>query len=320
MLGFWWQVVRLAFYLPILMVGANRGPLAGLSAGVAASSLFAFVVVSRGITDASWPSILAPDFAVVGLLGGTLMEVWPRFRQLNSARASHAKPAPDKTSEGDIRLDLNPISSIQSAAGLLADGDAPPELRQELFGIISTECEHLSANITDRLQQSHVAEASQFQEVDITPIIDGALSEVVFVLCGRRTMVRRELAPDLPPIQCNPDQIRNLVMSLTMIAVQSAPAGYEVILRARRGDDGVILDLRDQGQGSFVARAANWFFHSRSGATGSGLADAYDIVRQHGGTLEGKASVRKGLEFSVCLPLRRDSTHGGRQGAVSGGR
>ena len=316
--GIWWHVVRWAAYLPILLVSARHGPIAGLWSGVAASLLWALATVSRGAGDVSWLSILSPDFAAVGLFGGRLLGVWPRSRQRYSASEPAAWPEMGPISEPEIDLNLNPIASIQSAAGLLAEEDTPADLRHELAGIISTECGRLSAGITSLLQRTAAAASPQFSEADLPPIIDAAVREAEFVLCGRGTVVRKEIAAELPSIQCNPDQLRNLFMSLTISAVQSAPAGDTVILTAHRGDEGICLDLKDQGQGSFLSRVRGRFYGARPSTTAVGLAAAYDIVRQHGGKIEAKINVRKGFEFSVWLPLRRNRGNG--KCASGGGR
>jgi signal transduction histidine kinase len=109
-------------------------------------------------------------------------------------------------------------------------------------------------------------------------------------------------------------------MSLTVNAAQSVPAGDTVLLTARRGDGGVYLDLKDQGHGSFLSRVRGRFYGARPATTGVGLAAAYDIVRRHGGKIEAKVNVRKGFEFSVWLPLRRDCADGNWQGSGGGGR
>jgi hypothetical protein len=318
--GIAWHVFRWALYLPILLVGARYGSLAGLIAGFAASLLFAVVFAEHGNGGASWPGVFAPDFALVGLLAGRLIDVWPRFNQLYTARGMGTSPVPYGTSKSKNKLDPNPFASIESAARLLAEDDTPANLRQELAGIISTECEHLSASVTGLLEQVRESAPPQVYEADFGEIIDAAVGGAAFVLSGRGIIVRKEIAPDLPSIQCNPDQIRNLVMSLTVHAAQSAPHGIELVLTADRGDDGLILDVRDRSRRSFADRLASRFFSLPSRPTGAVLATAYDIVRKHGGKIEAKANVRKGFEFSVWLPLRRNNTDVSGQDIVGGGR
>jgi hypothetical protein len=315
--GIWWNLVRWAFYLPILLVGARYGSLAGFFAGLTASLLCAVVAVSRGMGDVSWPGTFAPDFAVVGLLGGFLI-TWPRFRKLYPGREADPWPALGRTSEPEIPFDANPLTSIESAARLLGENDTPADLRQELVGIIAKECNHLSASITSLLENRREAAPPQVCEADITPIIEAAVRDAEFVLSGCGIVLHKEIAPDVPPIECNPDQIRKLFTSLIINAAQSANAGTDVALEAHCGHNGVVLAVR--GQGPFVRRVANRFFGSHAGPSSVGLAAAQDIVRRHGGRIGGKTNLGKGLEFSVWLPLRRNDTNGGWQGATSRGR
>lgn len=315
--GIWWHALRWAFYLPILLVGARYGPLPGLFAGLTASLLCAVATTSRGMADVSWPSIFVPDFAVVGFLGGFL-RISPRFGKRYSAGEVDPWPALSQISQPEITLDPSPLASIESAARLLGESDTPAELRQELVGIVVKECQHLSTCITGLLQQRCETAPPQVCEADITPMIDAAVRDADFVLCGRGIVLRTAIAPDVPPIHCNPDQIRNLLMSLIINAAQSATAGTAVILDAHCGYNGVVLDVR--GHGVSVRGVANRFFASREGTSGVGLAAARDIVRRHGGRIIGRANIGKGLEFSVWLPLRRNDANGGWQGADSRGR
>lgn len=316
--GMWWHIARWAFYLPILVVGAKHGSFAGLFAGVTASLLCAVVAASRGMWDVYWPSILAPDFAVVGLLGG-FPRMWPRFRKLYSTGEADLWPSLSRISEAEITIDLSPpLASIESAARLLGEGDTPAEMRKELAGIIVKECKHLSGSITGLLQQRREGTPPQSVEADIIPIIGSAFRQAEFVLSGRGIVLREEIAPGVPPIQCSPDQLRNLFVSLIVNAAQSATSGTEVVLNAHLGYDGVVLEVSSQG--SFVRRAANRLFGPRSLTSGVGLALAHDIVLRHNGRITCKTKSGKGLAFSVWLPLRRNDTNGGWQGAGSRGR
>ncbi len=318
--GIWWHVVRWAAYLPILAMSARYGPTSGLCAGLAVSLVWALLTVSWGMGDLAWLSMLMPDFAAVGLFGGRLLGVSPRSRQRYAANEALAWPEPGGISAPYADVNLDPIISIQSAAGLLAEEDTSVALRQELADIISRECGRLSVSITGLLQRAPAVAQPQFREANLVAIVDAAAREVESVLWDRGIVVHKEIAPELTIIQCNPDQLRNLVRCLTVNAVDSAPAGDEVVLKARRGEDGVILEVRDQRRGSFISQVLSRFFDSRPEATSAGLTAAYDIVRQHGGKIEATVNVRKGREFSVWLPLRRDLGDGNGQGTGGGGR
>jgi hypothetical protein len=318
--GLWWPVIRGIYYLPILMVSVRHGPLAGLTAGLGASLLYAFAADSKGMSEMAWLSILIPDFALVGLMGGKFLKSGTRLGRVSLAGGSEAWPRLGRTSQIENNFDLNSIASIQSAAGLLSDEDTPPEQREELAGIISTECQHLSASIQGLLQLSHAPAQPQFFVADFGPVIDGAIHEVEFVLGGRGALVHKEIASDLPSVECDPEQIRNLLLTLIINSLQSLPPGTSVILAARCADEGVLVDIMEQNRESFLRRLLNRFSSAYPRATSVALAAAYQIVQHHGGRIRSNRNVRKGLEFTVWLPLRRKCTHGGGQNTVGGGR
>ena len=315
----WWLVARLAFYIPILMVSVRLGPIAGLSAGVAATILVALAATSRGMSDIASLGILTPDLALVGLLGGKLPDLLPRFRRQHSFSPVEVWPAPERISEPKASADLNSLASIQSAAVLLAEDDTPAELRQELAGIISTECGRLSASVKGLLQQGSGVAPRLVGEADVAALADSVIRQAEFVLCGQGVKVRKEIAANLPRIQCDPVQIRSLLMSLTTSAAESVPPGVQVILNVHSGKDGVILEIQEQSTGVSVSQHVKRFFGSHPATTTAGLAAAYEIVRQHGGTIDARINESKGLEFSVWLPLSQNNTNGCRQG-TGGGR
>jgi signal transduction histidine kinase len=319
--GIWWHVTRGIYYLPILLVSVRYGPLAGLSAGLAASLLYAFAADSRGLNDMAWFSVLIPDFALVGLLGGRFLKTSTRFSQVSFASGSNSwSRFGNRASQTSNNIDLNPLASIQSAAGLLCEDDTPREQRQELAGIISTECEILSASIQGLLQLGHGPSQAQFSQSDLGALINAAIQEVEFILGGHGVLVHREITPDPLPVECDPDQIRSLLMTLIINTVQSLPPGSTVLLATNCHDGGVELEIKQQGRESFLRGIVNRLSSSRPSATGVALANAYEIVQQHSGRIRSNRNVRKGLEFSVWLPLRRRDTNGGWQSAGGGGR
>ena len=317
--GTLWHAVRWAAYVPILAVSCRHGPIAGLWAGVATSLLWAVLTVFLGGNDVSWLSFLVPDFALVGLFGGRLLGVRRPVR-LESATGKRAWPEPGKTPESAIEFNLNPIASIQSAAGLLAEEDTSAEVRHELADIISTECGRLATSITNLAERSAAATPPQFSEVDFKPIIDSAVGEAEFVLCERGIVVEKEIGAELPRIQCSPDQIRSLLMSLITNAIESAQTSKKLALDVHSETDGVLIEVRAGGRISAARRVLERFLGLSAEPASVGLAAAYHIVQRHGGSIKAKVNARKGFEFLVWLPLRQNCANGDCPGASGGGR
>jgi hypothetical protein len=314
--GLWWNVIRWPFYLPIFLIGVSYGPSSGLACGVAVALFCVFVAVSRGTGD-SWRGILAPDFAVVGLLGG-FSRVWSRSsRSLQPYFTSGTDPVPSSGQllEPEIGIDLNPLASIEIAAGLLAQDDTSAALRRELVGIVLAECEHLSASIQGALGRFRTTPQHD-RQVEIAAIVEAAVEEIEFVLGRLGVTVGQDIAPGVPPIQCNPNKIRTLLVWLAINAAQSDFAGNQIVLHARGAHDGVIFEVGSRGRRSFIRRAANRFFESRLEPPD---VVVYDAVRQCGGKITRSKDLRKGSDFSLWLPLRQDYTHD-RWQSTGGGR
>ena len=318
--GTLWHAARWAAYLPILTVSGRHGPIAGLWSGVAASFLWAFLTVSLGVGEEAWPSFWVPDFALVGLFGGWLlgMRQPPRRRHSMTGKRAWAEFGDVPASRSDVIL--NPIASIQGAAGLLAEEDTSADVRHELAGIISTECDRLSASITNLAERSAEAARPQFSEVDLKPILDSAVGEAEFVLCERGVVVEKRIAAELPRIECNPDQIRSLLKSLITNAVESAQNSRQLVLDVQSEADGVMIQVKPRGMTSTSRRVLERFFGRPAEPEGFGLATAYRIVQQHSGSIKAKVNARKGFEFLVWLPLRQNWANGDCQSAGGGGR
>ncbi len=275
---------------------------------------FIFVAASRDAGD-SWRGIVATDLAVVGLLGG-FSRGWSRSGEPNFMSGTDPLPSGERLPEPEIGIDLNPLASIEIAAGLLAQDDTSAATRGELVGIVLRECEHLSASIRGVLERFRTT-PQQDREVEVSTIVDAAVEEIEFVLSRLGVTVGRDIAPGLPSIQCNPGKIQTLLVWLAISAAESDFAGNHVVLHARGGDDGVVLDVECRGRGSFIRRAVNRLFESRLQQPDVVL---YDAVRQCGGRITRSKDLRKGSDFSLWLPLRRDGTYDRWQGTGRGRR
>lgn len=199
---------------------------------------------------------------------------------------------------------LNPLATIQSAAGLLAEEDTSAEVRQELLGIVSKECARLSASIVGLLYRAPALAPPQVREGDITAIIQGAAKEAEFALCGRNIRV----------LQGNLDQIQPLITFLALSAVHPAPAGDEPVLSAHLAREGIFLAVTHRGRGSFINSVAMRLFGSGREIADSGSAIAREVVRQHGGTMTRSFNARKEQEFSLWLPCGGTRERGGVDG------
>jgi signal transduction histidine kinase len=303
--GIWRPVAGRAYYFPIVAIGARYGPIAGFFAGITAMFLYASIAASGGEGNMTWHSLLTVDFPILGLFGGRFSR-WGRLRELDALSRTGARPEAGTLAEVNMDAHLNPLASIEGAAGLLADDEIPAGVRQELVRIISAECRQLSGRMVNLLQHGRSESSARVPDADIAQIIESALLQAQFILSVSNSTLRREIAREIPAISCNPDQIRSLLITLTVILLRFMPAGHHVVVRAGRQGDDILLNVSTEGENSWRSKFSR-VFHKVFGAPMEGLsldlAAAYDIVHRHGGKIEGGLS-RTGGSFSVWLPLR----------------
>lgn len=132
--------------------------------------------------------------------------------------------------------------------------------------------------------------------------------------------IRREFAPDLPEILCSRTEIEQVLFNLLKNAAQ-AMLGFDrpdrtpvITLRANRHDDGVLLEIEDNGPGmtpEVCRRIFEPFFTTKplGEGTGLGLSVSYFIITQnHGGTLVVESEPGQWTRFTITLPASPPQT------------
>ncbi len=201
----------------------------------------------------------------------------------------------------------NPLASIQGAMSALDHSSTPDETCRELRAIIGKECGRLQRLLTGMLDfaRPHPVE---YGIVDVTQKLDEVINLVVPAAAKNRITLRKDVPPDTPALEGDPEQLMQVILNLTLNAIQAMPEGGEIVLSARQQGSEVVFQVRDQGLGidaGDLDRIFDPFFTTKQDGTGLGLAVAHRIVSQLGGKTEVQTNnPNKGTTFSVILPLR----------------
>jgi len=150
----------------------------------------------------------------------------------------------------------------------------------------------------------------------------GNLHRLLDRLIGPHVMLETELAPDLWAVRADAGQLEQVVTNLVVNARDALPRGGTIRLATRNvtltpdaaaayadlpAGDYVRLDVADTGEGmneATLARVFEPFFTTKEKGkgTGLGLATAYGIVRQAGGSVSADSRPGEGSTFTVLLP------------------
>lgn len=202
----------------------------------------------------------------------------------------------------------NPLASISGAAGVMNRYPDSHEKRTECLAIVEKECQRLNRLLTNFIDFAR-PRAPQFDSVDANEVIDAVVALASHAIGRQPIIVRKILSAEPASLECDAEQLQQVLLNLTINAIQASPGGGEVQLEARLLDRSrLVIEVRDQGVGvqpDHIDRLFDPFFTTKESGSGLGLPVAHEIVRQMGGALEARRNHGPGMTFSIVLPLER---------------
>ncbi|ABE75544.1 sensor histidine kinase [Psychrobacter cryohalolentis] len=151
---------------------------------------------------------------------------------------------------------------------------------------------------------------SKVKDVDINDCINTSL---IMARNNLKTLDVKTNLAELPPIQCNPSQVNQVLLNLFNNAAQAMPADHKGTLQVSSSIDNVqqhiIVSVKDNGVGiqeNTLAKIFEPFFTTKKAGdgTGLGLAITAQIIEQHGGYIEVSSIVSEGTMFTIRLPIQ----------------
>jgi len=206
----------------------------------------------------------------------------------------------------------NPLTPIQLAA---------ERLRHRLLSRLSGD----EADMVDRSTWTIVQQVDSLKAMvrafadyasspstEFTPLDLNALVREVVDLYGSGAALRLELADRLPPVEADPDRLRQLLHNLVKNALEAQPQGEAAVVVTTRaapasevGVTPVELSVRDNGPGireELLERLFEPYMSGRASGSGLGLAIVKKIVEEHGGTVTATNTTDGGALVCVVLP------------------
>jgi CheY-like chemotaxis protein len=159
-------------------------------------------------------------------------------------------------------------------------------------------------------------ESAVLEPVDLSELVRD-MTDLLKVVVSKHAILKTNLGRDLPTVQVNPAQLRQVIMNLVTNASEALgkQEGIIVICTARaaatadglRGDTTscVEVEISDTGCGISLknqAKIFDPFFTTKSTGHGLGLAVVHRIVRGLGGAIHVESAPGCGSKFRILLP------------------
>jgi signal transduction histidine kinase len=172
-------------------------------------------------------------------------------------------------------------------------------------------CTTIIQNLLKFARQEKVA----LEPVDVNQVAQDAMAIVEHQLEMHHVKLHKDLAPKLPPIWGNGNQIQQVLINL-MINAQQAMEGNrgDVTLRTLSLDSSHIqVQVSDNGPGipeELKAKIFEPFFTTKpvGKGTGLGLSVSYGIIQEHEGEIQVESSPETGTTFKINFPVKGLST------------
>ncbi len=200
----------------------------------------------------------------------------------------------------------NPLASISGAAAILARSlDLDPK-NAKCLEIIRSECERLNGLLTNFLNFAR-PRPPRLRNIQLEPVLENVLGLASHGVRGKAVRFEKLFEAGLQRVECDPEQLEQVLLNLMINAIEASPEGGTVTLSAAAEESNIAIGVADHGHGvppAHIDRLFDPFFTTKEHGTGLGLPVAHQIMRQMGGSLLVHANAGEGMTFSVVLPAK----------------
>ncbi|MGJ0426107.1 PAS domain S-box protein [Methylocystis sp.] len=210
----------------------------------------------------------------------------------------------------------NPLTPIRNAVHILKKKYGPQFPDAPLLDMVQRQVDHLVRLVDDLLEVSRISRGKvdlRKENVAVSDFLQHALESCQPLIENKSHRVTVNVADE--PLRVFGDSVRLAQIAANIInnAAKYTPPGGRIEIDAARGNDEVVLRVRDNGVGisaDMMPRVFDLFAQTddqirlSEGGLGIGLALVRSLVEIHGGRVEARSEgVGRGSEFIVSLPL-----------------
>ncbi len=217
----------------------------------------------------------------------------------------------------DVSHELRtPVTTIKLYLQLLRQ--SPQDKHETYLKALETEAERQAKLIQEILEFSSLKTGQleiQRHPVQLNQLIDAVLMGQYPIAQQNEITLKHSSRQNLPEAWGNPDKIEQVLINLTVNAIQYTPPGGEVIvstdIQRHKDQEWIIARVQDNGFGISSEELPHIFKRFYRGekprrlqisGTGLGLAIVKEIMERHQGWVTVESKLDKGSTFTIGLP------------------
>lgn len=257
--------------------------------------------------------------AALAINNARLFEAEQESRQLAESLLEHEKSTRSQLVQSEKLAALgrivasvahelnNPLHAIHNALYLVKQEAKMSVQTQEDLQVAMDETNRM-ANLIARLRDTYRPTTyEEFHPEALNEIIEDVYHLLSTHMRHKNIRFVFEPDADLPVVPVIRDQIRQVILNISLNAIESMPEGGELTIRTQDHPSSgeVLLAFSDNGPGipaDILANIFDPFFTTKASGTGLGLSITYDIVQRHHGRIDVDNGSERGTTFNVWLP------------------
>jgi GAF domain-containing protein len=205
----------------------------------------------------------------------------------------------------------NPLQAIQNALYLIQVEDSLSAQSQDDLQVALGETNRMSGLIA-RLRETYRPRGeADFVVASLNELVEEVHKLITTHLRHNNIEYSFVADPNLPDIPMIKDQIKQVILNLTINAIESMPKGGTLNLWTENLTEYSLarVVVEDSGPGidpDILPNIFEPFFTTKSTGTGLGLAVSYEIIQVHGGKISIEPNRESGCMFEILIPLERE--------------
>jgi signal transduction histidine kinase len=244
---------------------------------------------------------------------GTPIGALLTFRDVESVRRiedeielSRRMSASGRLTRGVAHEVKNPLNAIVLHLQLLQSKlqQVDPDTRRHM-DIIDNELHRLDRVVQilvdfTRPRDLHV------EEVDLRRLLDDVIVLATPEAEGHGVAITADFPPEPLAVKVDTDFMKQAILNVVLNGAQAMPRGGALSVTARKDDKGnIITEIKDHGGGippEIQDKIFELYFTTKKGGSGIGLAQTYQVMQWHYGSIDFDTAAGRGTTFRLCLP------------------
>ena len=199
----------------------------------------------------------------------------------------------------------NPINAIVLHLQLLQNklAQTEPDTRRHI-DIIDSEIRRLDRVVQTLVDFTRTRDL-HLEEIDLRDLLEDVAMLAAPDAEQHGVTIERAIPAEPFPIKVDIDLMKQALLNVVINGVQAMPNGGALTMSAHRDDDVMVAEIRDHGGGipqDAQDKIFELYFTTKKDGSGIGLAQTYQILQWHNGSVEFNSVEGEGTTFSFRIP------------------